>query len=231
MKRQALALAVAILIVIPSVPSLKADTRWISPPLGLAKGSDCPECDAGEWRLVISRNVDVGDYVYVPDPPCDDEAIGEQRRELGRALADYAEPGLGEAAGPFIDALTDTANNYFKANVRGTVGEYLSAYTTPTAECQILAGIVPKDADVTGVKYWAADGVDPEERTCDPGDDGNLNCGIGWSKFYPAYTEAQAGGKAVCAVFSNWSDDRERTATIAIYFRPLPGKAPIPIHR
>lgn len=226
MNRHVFAAALGIMI-FSSVRFLHAEPRWISPPVGIAHGTDCPECDPGEWRLVVSRSVDVGDYVYVPDPPCDDDSMTEQRNEIARALADYAEPGLGEAAGPLIDALADTTNTFFKQNVRGTVGEYLSSYTTPTAQCAILAGIIPKDANVTGAKYWAADGVDPDEKTCNPDND----CGIGWSKFYPAYAEDRAGGKAICAVFANWSDDRERVATMAIYFKPLPGKDPIPIHR
>src|SRR5437879_573268 len=154
MKRQISAAVIAIAVFCAG-KCLKAETKWVSPPIGLANGADCPECDPGEWRLVVSRTVDVGDYVYVPDPACDDDSVRVQRDEIARALADYAEPGLGEAAGPLIDALTDTANRFFKENVRGTVGEVMSSYTTPTAQCAILAGVVPKDADVTGVKYWA----------------------------------------------------------------------------
>lgn len=211
--------------------SARAQTKWISPPLGVSSGAQCSECDNGEYRLVVSRKIDVGDYVYEENPPCDDEGINEQRHEIARALADYAQPGLGRAAGPLIDALSDTAAGYFKANIGGSVGEFLASYTTPTAQCQIVCGVIPRDASVTGVKYWANDGVDPEEKPCTEGSDGSLYCGIGWSKFFPAYRESQAGGQAVCSVFANWSDDRERNATLGIYFRPVRGHEPIPIHR
>jgi hypothetical protein len=231
MKRLKLTLLAVSMITLTLSVGAQAQRKWISPPAGNASGQNCTECDPGEYRLIVSRNVDVGDYVYVPDPPCDDQGLNNQRHEIAEALADYAEPGLGRAAGPLIDALSDQAAAYFKANVGGTVGEFMSSYTTPTAQCEIVCGIIPVDAAVTGVKYWADDGVDPEEKTCAQGSDGQIYCGIGWSKFFPAYTVAKAGGKAVCSVFSNWSADRERGATLGIYYRPVPGHEPIPIHK
>lgn len=201
-------------------PKLRAQ-EWIAPAPGLSDTAHCSECDPGEWRLIVERVVDPGDYVYVPDPPCNDASLTAQRGEIARALADYALPGLGQAAGPLIDALNDNAATWFKQNVQGSVGEFLSSYTKPVAECQIVAGIIPKDATVTGVKYWADDGI-AHQQTCGPDANGDIICGIGWSKFYPAYREDRAGGTAVSAVFANWSNNRQRGATLGIYFRPVP---------
>lgn len=158
------------------------------------------------------------------------KAFDNQRHEIARALADYAQPGLGEAAGPLIDALSDQTATWVKQNIGGFVGEYLASYSNPVAQCQLVCGVVPKDSTITGVKYWADDDI-AGQQTCSPAPDQNINCGIGWSRFFPAYTEDQAGGRAVCAIFANWSNDRVRGATLGIYFKPVPGKAPIPIHK
>lgn len=53
----------------------QAQKQWIAPSPGVADKGNCPECDSGEWRLIVEKEVDPGDYVYVPDPPCDNESI------------------------------------------------------------------------------------------------------------------------------------------------------------
>jgi hypothetical protein len=179
-----------------------------------AKDGDCPSCKPGECKVWVEQKVGPGDYVYTGDPACAQD-MNSQAKQLVRALADSQIPGISIWAGPLIDSATGQLQTFIKDNVRGTIGNILSPYTDPRANCQIVALVVPYSSEVTGYEVWARDAHANEK--CTVGQD----CAGGWCKWtQPPVTVEQGDTKLIYSTFKNWSDDRERGAKLIIYFKP-----------
>ena len=209
MRKEALAVVAICLLV---------GTRMYGQGSGLtcAKDDNCPTCKPGECRLWLEQKVGPGDYVYTGDPACAQDT-NSQARDMVKALADSQIPGLSRYAGPFIDAATGEVQKFIKDNVRGgDIGRFLSGFTDPRANCQVVGLIIPTTAEVTGFEMWARDAHNSGEK-CTV----NQDCAGGWCKWthYPV-TVKQGDVKFVYGTFKNWSDDRERGAKLIIYFKP-----------
>lgn len=185
--------------------------------LTCAKDNNCPECKPGECRLWVEQAVGPGDYVYEGDPACAQDTKG-QVSAMMRMLADSNVPGLSTYAGPLLDAVSGKIQVFIKDNVRGDIGKFLSAYTNPAANCQVVSLIVPDNSTPTGYEMWARDAhTSPGGEKCAVGQD----CAGGWCKWthFPI-TVAQGDVKLVYSTFKNWSDDRVRGAKLIVYFKP-----------
>lgn len=190
-----------------------------------ADAGDCPKCKPGEFSTTVEKLVQHGQYVYVENPPCSAD-VNDDVKKLGRAAADYALPGLSEAAGPLIDQASAQAAKFIGDQARGTIGEILSKYTNPTAQCELVAAIIPKDATVTAYSLWAGDG-DRGISKCEKDANGWIVCSVGWSKWQEPDAEKNDKTQVVGAVFMNWSDNRARWASLTVYYTMPAGEKPI----
>ena len=179
-----------------------------------AKDHNCPECQPRECMVSVEQFVGPGDYVYEADPACAGD-MDSKARNLVAALAESQLPGISTYAGPLIDAATGEALHWIKSNIQGSAGEFLSQYTNPRANCQIVGLVIPKRAQVTGYKVFARDNYKDEK--CAIGND----CAGGWCKWtHDPETIETGSAKFVYSTFKNWSHDRERAAKLVIFFVP-----------
>ena len=190
-----------------------------------AEAGNCPKCKPGEFATTANKLVGHGDYVYVENPPCAGEVSGDVKK-LGRAAADGALPGLSEAAGPLVDQASVAAAKYIGSQVRGTIGDLLSKYTNPHAECQLVAAVIPKEANVTAYSLMAGDG-DRGVGKCEKDANGWIVCSVGWSKWQDPQDETNEKTQLVGAVFMNWSHDRARWASLTVFYTMPNGRKPI----
>lgn len=196
-----------------------------------AKDGNCPQCKPGEWAVTVNLQVAHGQYVYVENPPCA-QNINHELEEMASKLADSQIPGISQVAGPVVDLVSDQARSIVSDNVRGFVGELLSKYTEPSAQCQLVSAVIPPDANITGKTLIVDDG-DRGVGDCDHNEGGQYTCwfddshDVGWCK----WLEPERKGNTVSAIFMNWSHDRDRVASMTLFFVPAPGKEPIPTRK
>jgi hypothetical protein len=196
-----------------------------------ASEGTCPQCKPGEWAVTVNVQVPHGQYVYVENPPCS-ENINHELEKMGSQLSDVALPGISQVAGPAIDLVSDQARAVVSDNIRGFVGELLSKYTEPSAQCHLVSAIIPSDATIMGKTLIVDDG-DRGIGDCDHNEGGQYTCwfddshDVGWCK----WLEPERKGNTVSAVFMNWSHNRDRLASMTIFFKPAPGKEPIPTRK
>lgn len=186
---------------------------------------DCPKCKAGEFSTTAERLVDHGDYVYVENPSCSAD-VSQDVKKAGRALADGALPGLSEAAGPLVDQQSVNVIRVVGSQTRGVVGELLSKYSNPHAQCELVCAVIPKEANVTAYSLMAGDG-DRGVAKCEKEGNGWIVCGVGWSKWQDPQEEKNEKTQIACGTFMNWSHDRARWASMTVFYTMPPGKKPI----
>lgn len=191
-----------------------------------AAAGDCPKCKTGEFSTTVQKLVEHGEYVYVVDPPCSSDVSADVTK-LGRALADGALPGLSDAAGPLVDQASANAARFIGSQVRGTVGEILSKYTNPHAQCELVCAVIPKDANnVQAYSLWAGDGARGVGK-CEKDANGWIVCPVGQSKWMDPQETKNEKTQIACATFMNWSHDRARWASMTVYYTMPAGKKPI----
>jgi hypothetical protein len=186
-----------------------------------AEAGDCPKCRPGETSTTVEKLVGHGDYVYVTDPPCSSEVSADVKK-LGRELADAALPGLSEAAGGIVDDTSARAVRFISDQARGTIGEILSKYSNPQAQCELLCTVIPQEATFNNdLTLMAGDG-DRGVSECTKDNNGEIVCGVGWSKWQEPQFEKNNKTQLICSVFMNWSHDRGRWASMKLEPKRLP---------
>jgi hypothetical protein len=190
-----------------------------------AEAGDCPKCNTGEFSTTVEKLVEHGDYVYVVDPPCSSDVSADVTK-LGRAAADGALPGLSEAAGPLVDQASANAAKFIGSQARGTIGEILSKYTNPHAQCEVVCAVIPKDASTQAYSLWAGDG-DRGASKCEQDANGWIVCPVGFSKWVDPQETKNEKTQLACSTFMNWSHDRARWASMSVYYTMPAGKKPI----
>jgi len=212
-------------LTLPVVSNAQGQPGLPAPGNHSAEAGDCPKCQAGEFSTTAERLVGTGDYVYEENPPCSSDVSADVKK-LGRALADDALPGLGEAAGPLVDQASANAARFIGGQTRGFVGELFSKYSNPKAQCELVCAIIPKDASVKAYSLMAGDG-DRGVGKCEKEGNGWIVCSVGWSKWQDPQEEKNDKTQVACATFMNWSHDRARWASMSVYYSMPPGKKPI----
>jgi hypothetical protein len=191
-----------------------------------AAAGDCPKCKSGEFGTTVEKWVDHGDYVYVPNPPCS-SSVSDDVKKIGRTLADNALPGLSQAAGGIVDDITAKAVKFIGSQARGTIGEILSRYTNPQAQCELVCAVIPQNATYNNsISLLAGDG-DRGAGACTLDANGDIPCSVGWSKWQQPKHEQNEATQLVCSVFMNWSHDRARWASMTVFYTMPPGQHPL----
>jgi len=176
-------------------------------------GPSCPSCQPGEYAAIQTQTVGHGDYVYETDPSCNGN-MNDQMARLGAAYA--ASQGADDYAGPIYGAIATGAGKLIRDNIYGSVGQFLSQWTNPTANCQIVAVAIPRKARYTGYRVEAKESGEGGWHKCDV----NGGCLEGWCKFSQ---EPYNDSGVVATVFKNWSHNRDRDVRITAFFVPESG--------
>jgi hypothetical protein len=190
-----------------------------------AAAGDCPKCNAGEFSTTAEKLVARADYVYVENPPCSSD-VNADVTKLGWVLEDAALPGLSDAAGPLVDHASADAAKFIGAETRGAVGELLSKYANPRAQCELVCVVIPKDATVRAYSFMAGDG-DRGVGKCENDSNGWIGCSVGYSKWDEPREVRNEETHVTCATFMNWSRDRARRASMTVYYTTPAGKKPV----
>ena len=127
-----------------------------------------------DWLITTTQDVDHGDYVYVPNPPCA-QNMTLLVNNLNERLRQFAGPAISQFAGP----LASVAKGSSVSAVERLLG---SGVEEPKAQCQMVCAVYPKDAEVTSVELWAGEQNQPV-RKCSFDKNGEFPCEIGWSKW------------------------------------------------
>lgn len=185
---------------------------------------DPPPANCGQgnmWAVDITVQVPNGAYVHVPDPGCMNDATGNIQKVLQAAVA-TATPELALFSGPISALAAGPVNNYIR-NQGGDIGKYFSPYAKNGALCAPVAVVVPKDAQVLGYRYLAANSGG-NFAGCSAG----VDCSIGWSKFQaePVFQKNESM-QAVTSIFMNWSHDRQRLARMIVFYNMPSGQKPL----
>jgi hypothetical protein len=154
-----------------------------------------------------------GDYITASGIP----GCGSNPFDAVQAAANVI---AGAQTGGWIGALTGVLDSLGRSGkVGGAVGDILQLFYGPRyASCAPVSVVIPAGSRIVNAVYSARDGVDGE-RPCSLDGNGNNVCGIGWSLFEPLQVTPAGNSMIVTAIFKNWSGDRERGATLTVYFQ------------
>jgi hypothetical protein len=173
-------------------------------------GADCPGCKSGEYGATAVQSVGHGDYVYEADPSCSSD-MNQQMAALGEAYA--TSQGAAAYAGPIYGAIATAAGQVVKDHIYGSVGQFLSQWTNPSANCQLIAVAIPRKAKYVGYRLEAKEAGEGTWHPCAV----NGGCLEGWCKFTQ---EPYNNNGVVATIFKNWSHNRERNIRLTAYFVP-----------
>jgi hypothetical protein len=153
---------------------------------------------------------------------------------MARLFAEYELPGSSEAAGPLIDAVTgdvvQAAKKYGTNNEQlgASIRDFLAPKTGQYATCQPICVVFPQGSKFTAASLMAGDGSRGVSK-CQRDGNGDIVCGVGYSS-WDEPEQFNSGDKAgVCATFRNWSHDRQRAASLTVFFIPPSGTKPKPV--
>jgi len=178
--------------------------------MGSYRDDTCPDCEDGEWASANSKLVgaDLGDAT------CDQELIDTVETAMSN-LGDSINLELAGYLGPVFSPAGSDALDLLESDIAKPFQDRLQPHVDGSSSCQIVAMVVPKAVRYTKTRYFAAD--HDSSRECSPGAD----CGLDNARWATsAQVEKGYSATVVWALFENTAHDRERRATLSVYFRP-----------
>jgi hypothetical protein len=159
-------------------------------------------------------NTSNGQYITAPGVPGCETNPFDWVQAVGNVIAGAQEGGWIGGGLEVLDAVGRSGR------VGGAVGELLQIFYGPRyASCVPVSVIIPAGSRIVNVVYSARDGVAGEQPCTLDGNGWNV-CGIGWSLFEPLQVTQAGNSIIVTSIFKNWSADRDRGATMTVYFIP-----------
>jgi hypothetical protein len=159
-------------------------------------------------------NTSNGQYITAPGVPGCETNPFDWVQAVGNVIAGAEEGGLVGGGLEVLDAIGRSGR------VGGAVGELLQIFYGPRyASCVPVSVVIPAGSRIVNVVYSARDGVAGEQPCTLDGNGWNV-CGIGWSLFEPLQVTQAGNSIVVTSIFKNWSADRDRGATMTVYFIP-----------
>jgi hypothetical protein len=157
-----------------------------------------------------------GDYILAPGVPgCETNPFDAVHAAANVIVASQTSGWIGA-----LTAVLDAVGRSGK--VGGAVGEILQLFYGPRyARCAPVSVVIPVGSQIVRVAYEARDGSG--SGPCNLDGNGWIVCGVGWSLFEPYQVTPAGNSMIVTAIFKNWSHDRERGATLTVYFIPPNG--------
>ena len=179
---------------------------------------ECPECQPGEWGVTADQLVGPGNDPAPRDYSCSpnmDQHLRQAVRELGK----YANPVLGQFAGPLWELVRGEAGKSLDKQLQDSLYKLLEPYLDPKASCQLVGVVIPLDTEYAGYRYEAYDDLPDKSVKCRPG----IECPrpLGSCRFVmePALIKTNTA-IIIYTGFRNWAP-RERHAKLTVYVRPL----------
>jgi hypothetical protein len=167
-----------------------------------------------------------------PDPSCNGNE-GASAIDWSRALTDAARAYAGDTKA--LSRLSMNLQQFVKSqasqilarNIRGDVGAAIQrnfGEVSQFAACAAIAAVVPANAVVKAFRLGDWDNA-VGVGGCAAGQD----CANGWAKFDYAPVVANSGAmQTVTTNFKNWSADRDRVASMTVFYI-LPADSPPPL--
>ncbi|MEJ2085995.1 MAG: hypothetical protein P8Y44_10000, partial [Acidobacteriota bacterium] len=178
--------------------------------IGSYRDNTCPDCEEGEWASANSKTVGA----ERGNETCDQELIDSVGSAM-QGLGDSINLELAGYLGPVFSPSGNDALELLETDLAQPFSEGLQSHVDGSSSCQIVALVVPKAARYTKARYFAADR--DSSRECSPGAD----CGLDNSRWATsARVEKGYSATVVWALFENTARDRQRRATLSVYFRP-----------
>lgn len=169
-----------------------------------------PAAAQQQYSASDSWTVGSGDYILQPGVP---DCGGHEFDLVGAAAQAIAAYRMGGVYGSLASVLT-TAVRQYQPHTAGTGGQILDQLLGGTrfANCVPVSVVIPAGARITGIQFqandWSGSGY------CAIGQD----CSIGWSRFDPPQYFNAGDSLVVTSIFRNWSGDRERGASMTVFF-------------
>lgn len=169
-----------------------------------------------------------------PDPSCNGTE-GSSTIDWSQAIEDGLKAYYGDDAaaakrlsGNLTNFLKSTTATTLKSNIRGDIGAAIQrnlGQVVQSASCNQLSAIVPVKADVKAFRLGDWDNV-VGVGGCD-----TKLCANGWARFdFPPQTVKDTNMQMVTTNFKNWSHDRDRVASMTVFYI-MPAGEPAPLER
>jgi hypothetical protein len=186
-----------------------------------ALAQSAPNFGPGVRVMTVKQYVKNGYYAGTPTPYCiGNTNVFDFVNSVASALADPDDPS-------FTGALLDVLNRYHNEirgglQLQGWVNQVLTQiYGDESARCNPLVAILPAGSQIVAFGYDAQEANGSGGAPCTLDGNGWYVCGIGFSKFPNKPITMPAGNSLlVTTLFMNWSHDRDRIASMTIYYRP-----------
>jgi hypothetical protein len=167
-------------------------------------------------KVVVDHVVAPGKYAYDNNHQCiSDSKVGQVVSMAANALMQSKKYAL-------VGELISVINTYHDPlrNQGGAIGEFLAnIYQDGDSQCKPLMAVIPAGSVIVSYQYEARDGFG--QGPCPEDGNGWPICVIGYSKFAGPPEVTSAGNSLiVTGLFMNWSGNRERGATMTIYYMP-----------
>jgi hypothetical protein len=184
--------------------------------LGVLLVLACSTASAQNVQSVMADEiVPSGDYITQSGVP----GCGSNPFDAVQAAAGVI---AGAYTGGWTGALTGVLNALVQGygpKVGGAAGDVLQFFNGPRyASCKPVSVVVPAGSRITGYSFAARDGYG--SGPCNADGNGLFVCSVGWSAFEPIQVVPAGNSMIVTGIFKNWSHDRERGATLTVYFIP-----------